>query len=258
MIAQAVADCVTNKNEFAFKNEWNVITFDAEAKDYTDENWNAVVLWNYLHVLKWNYLNNSNRSKDETFEEVRRRICDQYPTKGVIDLEGQLNKAISDIKEYDKELSLADEMKEFTKVSKTMRNGWMKTRIRDNQFDRITLSPIGSWLIRRNRYSEEKNGAGYSLIDPEEFCAVPMNVSFRFNPELKAYMPIKVKRSGEIWNVSDYNFNLYKDGDIHCELYKIFEQSEHRKDKWIAHYIVKNEVTELFDDLTIRCLNFVY
>ncbi len=260
VIAQAVADCITDKNEFAFRKEGDLITFDVDAKDYTDENWNAVVLWNYLHVLKWDYLNNSLRSKDEVFDEVRRRICDKYPTEGVVDLEWKLNKAISDIKEYDKELSLADEMKEFGKVSKTMHDGWMQTRIRDHQFDRITLSPIGSWLIRRNRYNEEENGAGigYSLKAPAEFCAVPMNVSFLFNPELKAYMPIKVKRGKKIWIANDFTFRLYKNDDIYCEVYKILKQDTQRKDKWIANYIVRNEMTKLFDDLNIRCMNLVY
>ena len=44
MIAKAVADCITDKNEFAFKGEGDVVTFAVEAKNYTDENWNAVVL----------------------------------------------------------------------------------------------------------------------------------------------------------------------------------------------------------------------
>ena len=117
VIAQAVADCITGKNEFKFKKEGDVIMFDAEAKDYTAENWNAVVLWNYLHVLKWDYLKSNTRSKDVVFEEVKRRIYDKYQAAGVNDFEQTVDKAISDIKEYDKELSLADEMKEFSKVT---------------------------------------------------------------------------------------------------------------------------------------------
>ena len=151
-------------------------------------------------------------------------------------------------------------MKEFNKVSKTVRDGWMKTRIRDHEFDKITLSPIGSWRIVGSKYKENtnRNQNTYILKDPAEFCATPMTVYIEFSSESKYYTPIKMKYGNEIWNVSHYTFCLNKDNTIHCDVYKILERYTQRKDKWIASYIVRDKMPQLFDDLNLGCMNFVY
>ena len=53
VIGKAIADCVTNMNEFKDKKDGELITFDGleyedRPEDYTQENWNAVVLYNYV------------------------------------------------------------------------------------------------------------------------------------------------------------------------------------------------------------------
>ncbi len=44
VIGKAIADCLTEDNEFAGKKAGDVITFDVDAKTYTAENCNVVVL----------------------------------------------------------------------------------------------------------------------------------------------------------------------------------------------------------------------
>ena len=51
VIGEAIGDCVAGKNEFAWKNAEDIITFDenTQPESYSKENWNAVILYNYVH-----------------------------------------------------------------------------------------------------------------------------------------------------------------------------------------------------------------
>ena len=51
VIGKALADCVTNRNEFKNKGAQELITFEGSTiDDYKLENWNAVMLYNYVNV----------------------------------------------------------------------------------------------------------------------------------------------------------------------------------------------------------------
>lgn len=59
IIGKAIADCLENKNEFKDKINKDVITFEGkEPIDYNRENWNAVILYNYIFLYK-HYFNTS-------------------------------------------------------------------------------------------------------------------------------------------------------------------------------------------------------
>ena len=60
VIGKAIADCITKRNEFANKTADQIITFAADPRKqpYTPENWNAVVLWNLIHVIYCEYFSN--------------------------------------------------------------------------------------------------------------------------------------------------------------------------------------------------------
>ena len=53
VISNAIADCVLKRNEFAEdKVQGGVVTFDnKDYENYTPENWNAVVLYNFVYYL---------------------------------------------------------------------------------------------------------------------------------------------------------------------------------------------------------------
>ena len=200
VIAQAVADCVTDKNEFANKGANDVITFAVEAKDYSAENWNAVVLWNYIHVLKWDYLHNKTRSKDEIFKDVKSRICDNYPTEGVVDLAGKVNQAIDDIKEYDRELSLKEEMHKFYSIAN---NTSGKTLDEIIQRD-IMISPIGNWDVSGERFfgrKEYRQGKELAYIYFTNY-----NQSMLTPP--KRFTPIKMKMDNKLYYINCYVCNI--------------------------------------------------
>ena len=119
VIAQAIADCVTDKNEFANKPFNATITFDATPNDinYSDENWNAVVLWNYLHVIKNDFINGETRDREKIFNQMYEKIYNYYNDNYMIaNLEACIEKAINDIREYDKELNIAQHIKESLKL----------------------------------------------------------------------------------------------------------------------------------------------
>ncbi len=58
VIGKAIADRITNMNEFKDKGLRDLITFDGleyedRPENYTQENWNAVVLYNFINRLYW-------------------------------------------------------------------------------------------------------------------------------------------------------------------------------------------------------------
>ena len=255
VIAQAVADCITDKNEFAGKNANDVIIFNVKAKTYSHENWNAVVLWNYLHMLKWNYLNNKTRSKDEIFEDVRTRICVYYPTEGVEKLDEKVEEAINDIKEYDKELSLADEMKKFNDVCKNTREETKDTIIHKH----IDITPIGDW--QPNDYKnlhdayDKNNSETIDISQVEEMVLI----NYPFASFKGKFTPIKVKLENDLYFINKYmvwgNFskninNLYRIDEISKgeTLYnKVSDFDEYLK------YLVKdkNIKEQIFDKMSV-------
>ena len=217
VISQAVADCITDKNEFANKDANDVIIFNVKAKTYSDENWNAVVLWNYLHILKWDYLHNRKRSKDEIFDDVKKRICDNYPTAGVVDLEGTVDRAIGDIYEYDKALFLSEEMKIYNNAYKRIKgkiNAKGKEIIPGMKYKEITAQ------FNRNTSTKQTQKAGNITTTYENIMqdAISDKGEYKILEACRSLdsewsQPITIKLYNELYCVKEYAYAklLYDD-----------------------------------------------
>ena len=117
VIGIAIADCITESNEFTKKNEAGIILFDADPTRYTPENWNAVILYNYLYEIKHDFINNSTREKNTIFNELFDKVYEHYSnTYRVANLWEKIEKAVSDIKEYDKALNIKAHVDESLKI----------------------------------------------------------------------------------------------------------------------------------------------
>ena len=249
VIAKAVADCVTDKNEFANKGESDVITFGAKAETYDKANWNAVVLWNYLHILKWDYMNNAGCDKDGIFEEVRQRICEKYPTEEVLNIAEEVKRAISDIKEYDKELRLTEEMKEFYKCYKRTAGKTTDNLIQENN---------GSWMPigRIKMWSDTPESSLASVLKLNNGARL-----YRVSMECKSgkahYRPIKIKESNGSHYITNYNFDILM-GQMWCtlkeETVKYLTPTKHKRkferfDKY--NEVIESALEKLFSDFDV-------
>ena len=124
VIGKAIGDCVANKNEFADKSYNDIITFDEKTlqKEYKPENWNAVILYNYVHeaINGDNFPEDSNSYNKDILnvKEVLGNKLDKikayyehYYQKHIKNnakklghlldsLKGNLNNAVNDIQKY--------------------------------------------------------------------------------------------------------------------------------------------------------------
>ena len=115
VIGKAIADWIAERNEFESKKAEDVITFAVDAKTYTAANWNAVVLWNLIHVYNCKYKTNGKCDIEAAFNEVEARIKQKYAEIEKIDT--KIQDAIRDIKEYAKELKLDVWLGKFCKIA---------------------------------------------------------------------------------------------------------------------------------------------
>ena len=156
VIGKAIADCLTEKNEFAGKKAEDVITFDVDAKTYTAENWNAVVLWNLIHVYNCGFKNNGNYTIDEAFKKVEENVKNKY-SKQIEDFDKILEKAMCDIREYAKELDLGKKFHDFCDT---------KNWIGNERFKEATRQEIQSIQITPNLSFYE---SGYIKLDTKSW-----------------------------------------------------------------------------------------
>ena len=125
VIGEAIANCVTGMGEFGERGNANTIVFAATPNDinYSEENWNAVVLWNYLNILKYDCMSNAKRDKETIWDKVYRNVFTYYSSNYHInDLDGKIKRAISDIKEYSKALNLEEAMQQFITTYETVKD----------------------------------------------------------------------------------------------------------------------------------------
>ena len=153
VIGEAIGKCLSDTGEFANKNSSDTVTFAVthEQTEYTPENWNAVVLWNYLNQLKWNFVKNRGFGSDEifnrTYNAVFRYYNDDYADI-ITDLDDKIQKAISDIKEYAKALDLESYMQQFVTTvqklkDKNVKSIYKDVRASDNPGNpKVYISPI--------------------------------------------------------------------------------------------------------------------
>ena len=104
VIPQAIADCMQKKAEFS--NVGKIVTFEAnDHTKYSYENWNAVVLWNYLEYAIHKHGALSNDGVSEVGEKLKTYYGEEYWK--------YINKAVSDIKSYATDLNLYDYIAEI-------------------------------------------------------------------------------------------------------------------------------------------------
>ena len=110
-IPKCIADCATYKGEFAkLENihnndeEVGIIEFSILPINYTQANWNALVLYNYVAQLLHKCI--LDQETDDVLYSVGEKIKKHYKSLNIKDLNHKINKAVSDIREYAKTLHL--------------------------------------------------------------------------------------------------------------------------------------------------------
>ena len=103
VIPQAIADCMQGKAEFS--NVEEIVKFEqSDPLRYSAENWNAVVLWNYLYFARSGEVRFDNTGVSAAGAKLRTHYGEEYWN--------YINKAVSDIQTYAKDLNLYDFIKE--------------------------------------------------------------------------------------------------------------------------------------------------
>ena len=133
-----------------------IVEFDAKPTDitYTNENWNAVVLWNYLAEAIRGFLYGGHYGDGEQcIDAVGNAIKKHY--ENIDGIDGHINKAVSDIKEYAKALNLYDYVYRLRE--------WLNGRA-----ERKLYKSIG-YSIDQNKYFDLETKSG-------EFCLDDVNL----------------------------------------------------------------------------------
>ncbi len=115
VIGKALADCVTNKNEFKDKGAKGLITFEGSIiNDYNPANWNAVMLYNYVNMVIKGRSGSTKEILADCISALYKYYDDNQARLGIKDIsavESGLRKAWDDILEYVDKLELSMENK---------------------------------------------------------------------------------------------------------------------------------------------------
>ena len=113
VIGKAIADCLTNMNEFQDKDKGTeeIITFkNTNPENYDQANWNAVMLYNYV--------NEATKGKITTTEEILNVCHDRIQqfyrdvkSKKVVSTKEAIKKARDDIDKYDDAFKIYEQLK---------------------------------------------------------------------------------------------------------------------------------------------------
>ena len=162
VITKAIADCALGRNEFAVdKVKDDVVTFDNKNyKRYTPENWNALVLYNYVRCLwisaKAEKASNKGFVYDPSvmcecrgkLRNLNRELGEKYTD--------ELKRAIKDIEQYDKNLVLGDLILQLQYLTDEGRIPETKYRGKYEYSDLANLGvkvyDVGKGKYRRIRY----------------------------------------------------------------------------------------------------------
>ena len=224
VIGKAIADCVTGKNEFAGKDAGETITFAANPTTYTDENWNAVVLWNFIHEYMCEHVKNGiedstnpkakgyynahkiiDKVYTQTFDKLYAKLLFHYKTYSIDDLQGKLKKAITDIKAYSEALNLKYRLPWFFKTA-----NHLKSHNKICQTDKIAPG-VKVWFIE---YEEERMtnicvGPVYSLYIDIKLAGVkytiPYSIEYRkWGKSTVVFFPVNcLKQGSDIYHGED-------------------------------------------------------
>ena len=113
-IQAAIADCMTVNNEFNLavqkrQNDPNaIVEFTTDPTSYNQNNWNAVVLYNYLSEAIWGFLYGGQHGyQDKCIENVGVLVKLHY-IKTIPNIDNYIKTAVAVIKMYAKDLNLYD------------------------------------------------------------------------------------------------------------------------------------------------------
>lgn len=168
VIGKAIADCITEKNEFANKGAEDVITFDVDPTrhEYSQKNYNALVLWNLIHVYNSQLEEGKKCDTDSALENVALRIKDEYKTVAGIDQ--AVHTAVEYIKQYATALDLEQHFTNFYKTKIWLKNVptqetqelLSKYKIIERQIApavKIDLTTeVAQWLLNNSRINIDK------------------------------------------------------------------------------------------------------
>ncbi|MBQ2174260.1 MAG: hypothetical protein II453_04010 [Alphaproteobacteria bacterium] len=114
VIGKAIADCVANMNEFKDKNAGDCVIFARTSpKDYSPENWNAVLLYNYVNDV----IKGEKGTTQQMLDDCAKRIEKHYEREG-LDVKDSLIKARLDIKAYIEALDMEKKLITFAEYYK--------------------------------------------------------------------------------------------------------------------------------------------
>ncbi|MBQ9335064.1 MAG: hypothetical protein IJS10_00775 [Alphaproteobacteria bacterium] len=238
VIGKAIADCVTNMGEFANKKKEDTVTFETTPDDieYSAENWNAVVLWNYLHVIKWHFiveekLNTLMLPEWDPFEVVKEKVMEHYGKMySIVNLEDKVDKAISDIKEYAQELHLPHWIKEFVFIREDIRK---KEGIREDDLVTPVLAAgciFCDWhsdFISCRAYAPVSDTMNINIVDNEgQSYRIGYSITLDTKYE-ECFLRYKIDYVVAIGNGAEKSLEQDKDGytipSIEEKMAKIFE-----------------------------------
>ena len=154
VIGKAIGDCVAGEGAFANKTSEEIITFkDTDPKTYKQRNWNAVILYNYVHEMinnkKINDIN-VNEYTNETFyvEDVLKnkleKLKEHYKAECSEKCIKRLAKAVEHIQKYVETLALYESLYDF-RTSK-----WKYDYDKAAQKDPSNLAPNLSADLNKN------------------------------------------------------------------------------------------------------------
>ena len=134
VIGKAIGDCVADEGEFKGKKADDIITFENTRPElYKPENWNAVILYNYVHEainrnglyenmdVYFDDMSNVSLVLQDKLETIKRHYENYYrghikngdADKLIVSLQGNLDDAVNDIQKYVDALSLYEDLYEF-------------------------------------------------------------------------------------------------------------------------------------------------
>ncbi len=119
-IETAIADCMTVNNEFNLAvqeqkiNPNAIVKFNTDPKQYNQNNWNAVVLYNYLAEAIWGFLQGwAHGQQDQCIEYVGNMI--KYHYHNIPNINNYIDISVKVIKQYAEALNLYEYVKRLQK-----------------------------------------------------------------------------------------------------------------------------------------------
>ena len=114
VIGKAIGDCVAEKGAFANKKPEDIITFkNTEPQDYKPENWNAVILYNYVHeAINGEYpypLDDVSVALVDKLDGIKKFYKNHYHIEND-KLDRAIKNAVNDIQKYVKALRLSSSL----------------------------------------------------------------------------------------------------------------------------------------------------